>query len=80
MDVQFTVKRVGVVHSCLKEKFGIPRQPGMAPSVTASLELLPPFDREEMVRELENFSHVWVQFYFHRAVDEGWKVTVRPPG
>ncbi len=79
MDVQFTVKRVGVVHSCLKEKFGIPRQPGMAPSVTASLELLPPFDREEMVRELENFSHVWVQFYFHRAVEDGWKTTVRPP-
>ncbi|WP_457578043.1 tRNA (N6-threonylcarbamoyladenosine(37)-N6)-methyltransferase TrmO [Desulfomarina sp.] len=79
MNIQITVEAVGVIHSCLKEKFGIPRQPGMAPSATASLELLPPFDREEMVRELENFSHVWVHFYFHRAVEEGWKTTVRPP-
>ncbi len=79
MDVQITVEAVGVVHSCLKEKFGIPRQPGMAPSVTASLELLPPFDREEMVRDLEHFSHVWIHFYFHCAVQEGWKTTVRPP-
>lgn len=79
MNVQITVKAVGVVRSCLKEKFGIPRQPGMAPSATASLELLPPFDREEMVRDLEKFSHVWVHFYFHRAVEEGWKTTVRPP-
>jgi tRNA-Thr(GGU) m(6)t(6)A37 methyltransferase TsaA len=70
---------IGTIHSCFTEKFGIPRQPGMVPAATARLELLPPFNREEMVRGLEQFSHVWVHFLFHRTVAEGWKPTVRPP-
>jgi tRNA-Thr(GGU) m(6)t(6)A37 methyltransferase TsaA len=76
---QINIKAVGVIHSCLKEKFGIPRQPGMALSATASLELLPPFDREEIIRGITEFSHIWIHFYFHQAVEEGWKTTLRPP-
>ena len=70
---------IGVVHSCFPEKFGIPRQPGLAPSAPAIIELLSPFNREEMIRGLETFSHIWVQFLFHEAQAEGWKATVRPP-
>ena len=70
---------IGVISSCFTEKFGIPRQPGMVMSATARLELLPPFNRAEMVRGLEQFSHIWVHFRFHATVAEGWKATVRPP-
>lgn len=70
---------IGIIHSCFTEKFGIPRQPGMVKSASARLELLPPFNREEMVRGLEQFSHIWVHFRFHQTVIEGWKPTVRPP-
>jgi len=70
---------IGVIHSCFPEKFGIPRQAGLAPSALATIELLEPFNREEMVRGLETFSHLWVQFLFHQSVSEGWKTTVRPP-
>jgi tRNA-Thr(GGU) m(6)t(6)A37 methyltransferase TsaA len=70
---------IGIIHSCFTEKFGIPRQPGMVTSATARLELLPPYNREEMVRGLEQFSHIWVHFCFHETVAEGWKPTVRPP-
>lgn len=70
---------IGVIHSCFTEKFGIPRQPGMVASATARLELLPPFNRQEMVRGLEQFSHIWVHFQFHDTLAEGWKATVRPP-
>lgn len=73
------VRVIGLIRSCFPEKFGIPRQPGMVPSATARLELLPPFNREEMVRGLEQFSHIWVLFLFHEAMAEGWKPTVRPP-
>lgn len=76
-DVHITP--IGTIHSCFTEKFGIPRQPGMVKSATARLELLPPYNREEMVRGLEQFSHIWVQFRFHQTVGEGWKPTVRPP-
>jgi tRNA-Thr(GGU) m(6)t(6)A37 methyltransferase TsaA len=70
---------IGIIHSCFTEKFGIPRQPGMVASATARLELFTPFNREEMVRGLEQFSHIWIHFRFHQTVEEGWKSTVRPP-
>ena len=39
--VEFTFRAVGVIHSCFKEKFGIPRQPGLVPAARAVLELFP---------------------------------------
>ncbi len=77
--MEFTLKSIGLVHSCYREKFGIPRQPGLVKSARGSIELLPPCDREEMYRDLESFSHIWVQFLFHEAVSDGWRPTVRPP-
>jgi len=76
---EFGVRAIGVIRSCFTEKFGIPRQPGMVRAATARLEFLPPFNREEMVRGLEQFSHIWIHFVFHETVAEGWKPTVRPP-
>lgn len=73
------VSPIGVIHSCFTEKFGIPRQPGMVESATARLELYSEYGREEMVRGLEQFTHIWVHFLFHQAIAEGWKPTVRPP-
>jgi len=70
---------IGVVHSCYREKFGIPRQPGLVTAATAELELLPPFDRDEALRGLDAFSHAWIIFLFHSAMTGGWKPTVRPP-
>lgn len=70
---------IGIIHSCYPEKFGIPRQPGLVKSSRAELELLPPCNREEMVRGLETFSHLWILFLFHEAVAEGWRPMVRPP-
>lgn len=70
---------IGVIRSCFKEKFGIPRQPGIIPDAVSILELIPPYDRAEAFSELEGFSHIWVIFVFHQAVREQWRPTVRPP-
>ena len=43
------------------------------------LKLIEPFNRAEMVRGLEDFSHIWVHFLFHQTETDGWKTTVRPP-
>ncbi len=75
----FTLEPIGIIHSCYPEKFGIPRQPGLVPSATARLELFEKFSRPEMVKGLDGFSHIWVQFIFHNVVGEGWKPTIRPP-
>lgn len=79
LPLPLQIEPIGIIHSCFTEKFGIPRQPGMVPAATARLELLPPYNREEMVRGLEQFSHIWVHFLFHQTLAEGWKPTVRPP-
>lgn len=77
MDYSFSP--IGVVHSCFTDKFGVPRQPQLVPAATGTIELLAPYNREEAVRELEGFSHIWVVFVFHAAKREAWKPTVRPP-
>ncbi len=70
---------IGRIHSCFKEKFGIPRQPGLVPEARAVLELFAPYARPEALVGLESFSHIWVVFVFHRHLDRGWRPTVRPP-
>lgn len=76
-DSEFTFAAIGVVHSPFKEKFGIPRQPGLA-DVPAVIELLPPYDLADAVQGLDGFSHLWIAFVFH-AIARDWKPLVRPP-
>lgn len=78
MPDKFNFEAIGKVHSCYKEKFGIPRQPGLV-KVPASIEIFPSYARIEAFRELESFSHVWVVFVFHQSMRDSWKPTVRPP-
>lgn len=70
---------IAEIRSCYREKFGIPRQPGLVERARARIVFQPDFGREEMFRELERFSHIWVQFLFHNCIPEGWRPTVRPP-
>jgi tRNA-Thr(GGU) m(6)t(6)A37 methyltransferase TsaA len=78
-SASYQFKPIGVVRSCFKEKFGIPRQPGLAPEARATLELTTPFNRSEALFGLEGFSHIWVIFVFHQTMRDGWRPTVRPP-
>ncbi len=77
--MKFEFQSIGIIHSCFKEKFGIPRQPGLVAEASATLELLPPYNRPEAVRGIEQFSHIWVLFVFHGCLRSQWKPTVRPP-
>lgn len=76
---KYTFNPIGVIDSCYKEKFGIPRQAGLVTEAKATLELIPPYQHEDIIRELENFSHLWLVFVFHRIDPTHWKPTVRPP-
>lgn len=75
----FSFNAIGVVHSPYAEKFGIPRQSGLVPEAVSTIELYSPYNRPEAVRDLEQFSHVWVISVFHQSLREQWKPTVRPP-
>lgn len=75
----FTFNPVGIVHSPYKEKFSVPRQPGLVPAAEATLELYPPYNQPDAVRGLEGYSHLWLVFVFHQTMEKGWRPTVRPP-
>jgi tRNA (adenine37-N6)-methyltransferase len=79
MNFMIAFTPIGIVHSPFKEKFGVPRQPGIATAARATLELLPPYDREEALEGLSGFSHVWLVFVFHATAAQGWQPSVRPP-
>lgn len=74
----FNFTSIGIVHSCYKEKFGIPRQPGLVSS-PATIEIHLEYSQDEAFRELDSFSHIWVSFVFHGIDNKKWKPTVRPP-
>lgn len=84
----FSFKPLGILHTCYKEKFGIPRQPNLV-DAPATLVFYPEFAREEAVRGLAGFSHIWLIFLFHRAIKKtdsedrstgpAWSPMVRPP-
>lgn len=79
MNPETQINPIGTLHSCYHEKFGIPRQPGLVQSATATLELLPPYNQPETLRGLDQFSHLWIIFLFHQTARDAWKATVRPP-
>ncbi|EPC03013.1 hypothetical protein L861_22135 [Litchfieldella anticariensis FP35 = DSM 16096] len=74
----FTLDAIGRIESDYPDKFGIPRQPGLVRASRARLVLLPPYDDPLTVRALEDFSHLWLTFVFHRSPTR-WTPLVRPP-
>ncbi|MDD1784436.1 tRNA (N6-threonylcarbamoyladenosine(37)-N6)-methyltransferase TrmO [Enterovibrio sp. ZSDZ35] len=75
----YSLNPIGTIHSPYKEKFAVPRQPGLAPSAVASISLIGDANNEDTVRGIEQFSHLWVLFLFDQNLEQGWTPTVRPP-
>lgn len=73
----FNVEAIGYLRSPYREKFGIPRQPGLVP-VQAIVELNAHFGAD-CVRGIEQHSHLWLNFIFHQTLAQGWRELVRPP-
>jgi len=65
---------IGVVNSPYKEKFAIPRQPGLVSEAKGTN-----VNNADSVRGLEEFSHIWLLFIFHGTQNQGWKPLVKPP-
>ncbi|WP_281560481.1 tRNA (N6-threonylcarbamoyladenosine(37)-N6)-methyltransferase TrmO [Thalassomonas sp. RHCl1] len=79
MNQQITLDIIGYVSSPYKEKFAIPRQPGIVSAAKGHIELTGQANNIELVRGLEQFSHLWLMFIFHGTSAQGWKPLVRPP-
>lgn len=76
-EYQFNV--IGHIKSPYKQKFAIPRQPGLIPEASGKLVFTASYNDEAIVRGIEAFSHLWLVFVFHETADKGWSPMVRPP-
>lgn len=70
---------IGYIESCFKDKFGTPRQPGLAPSANSRLQLRADLQPEEALQGLEGFSHVWLVWVFHQNKSARYHAKVHPP-
>ncbi len=72
------MKIIAHIENDFTEKFGIPRQSGLSPTVSRIV-----FEKEYRVKEafrgLEGYSHLWLIWKFSEAEREEWSPTVRPP-
>ena len=75
----YRIEPVGYIRSPYRQKFAIPRQPGLVKSAIGTLELVAPYNHPDCLRGIEEFSHLWLSFVFHETADKGWKPLVRPP-
>lgn len=72
------MKVIAKIKTDFPEKFGIPRQSGLADSL-ATVIFEPEYRNDEALRGIEGFSHLWLIWEFSEAKRDGWSPTVRPP-
>ena len=77
--MSYSFNPIGIIHSCFKDKFGVPRQPGLVKSARGKLELYPPYNRVEAFAGIDVYSHLWINFVFHHCIREEPNLSVRPP-
>lgn len=75
------MKRIATIVNDFPDKFGLPRQSGIAPSLVSRIVFEPEYRCPEALRGLDGFSHLWLIWCFSEAPGpkDGWSPTVRPP-
>ena len=73
------IKPIARIHTDFSEKFGVPRQAGLAPSLTGKIVFEPEYKNVRSVKELDGFSHIWLIWEFSQCSDSKFSPTVRPP-
>lgn len=72
------MKIVARIYNGFTEKFGIPRQSGIASSVKSEIVFEKEFRSPDAVRGLDGFSHIWLIWQFSES-HKSSALTVRPP-
>ena len=73
------IKPVAVIHTQFPDKFGIPRQSGLVPSLRAEIVFEPEYRNPDAIRGIEEYSHLWLIWEFSKAKQENISLTVTPP-
>ncbi len=72
------LKIIARIRTDFPARFGIPRQSGLA-DTTARIVFEPEYRVPEALRGLEEYSHLWLIWFFSETARAEWSPTVRPP-
>lgn len=70
---------VARIYTDFPEKFGIPRQSGLVPSLKGEIHFEGEFRNPDAVRGIEEYSHLWLLWGFSEAKKDRMSLTVAPP-
>ena len=70
-DRAHVIEPIAVFLSPFATKFGVPRQSGLSEHLRGRIKLLPPYNRKEALRGLEDFSHLWLIWGFSANKGQG---------
>lgn len=73
------ISPIAYIQTEFSEKFGVPRQSGLAGSLRGIIVFEPEYRNPDAVRGLEGFSHLWLIWGFSANRHDDWQHTVRPP-
>lgn len=73
------MKIIAHIHTDFPDKFGIPRQSGLVEGLTGEITFEPEYRNPEIIRGIEQFSHIWLLWKFSESKKEHWSATVKPP-
>lgn len=73
------IRPVAYIRTEFPEKFGIPRQSGLAERLSGKIVFEKEFRNPEAFRGLSDFSHMWLIWEFSANRHSEWQPTVRPP-
>lgn len=77
MEEQWIV--VAKIHTEFPEKFGIPRQSGLVPSLRGEIHFEGKFRNPDAIRGIGEYSHLWLLWGFSKAKRDNLSLTVAPP-
>ena len=79
---EIIMRPVAHIHSDFASKFGIPKQSGLVPSLSARVVFEQEFRSADALRGIEGYSHLWLLWRFSASVlpaGAPFSPTVRPP-
>lgn len=76
---EYIMKPIARIYTDFPDKFGIPRQSGIVKELKGRVVFEPPYRDYRAVKELCEYSHIWLVWLFSRSEREDWSPTVRPP-
>ncbi len=73
------IRPIAYIHNDYKEKFGIPKQAGLAKEAVSLVVMEPEYSVAEAFRGIEGYSRLWLIWEFSGFTGKKWSPTIRPP-